>query len=41
MSPSTAVAALAEAFPEDGIVVLESPSATLALRTGCGSRPGS
>jgi benzoylformate decarboxylase len=32
MSPSTAVRALAEAFPEDGIVVLESPSATLALR---------
>ncbi len=32
MSPSTAVAALAEVFPDDGIVVLESPSATLALR---------
>ena len=32
MNPSTAVATLAEVFPEDGIVVLESPSATLALR---------
>jgi benzoylformate decarboxylase len=32
ISPSTAVRALAEAFPQDGIVVLESPSATLALR---------
>lgn len=32
MSPSTAVRALAEIFPGDGIVVLESPSATLALR---------
>jgi benzoylformate decarboxylase len=32
MSPSTAVRALAQAFPEEGIVVLESPSATLALR---------
>ncbi|HEY5287155.1 MAG TPA: benzoylformate decarboxylase [Solirubrobacteraceae bacterium] len=32
ISPSTAVRALAEVFPEDGIVVLESPSATLALR---------
>ena len=32
MSPSTAVRALAEVFPRDGIVVLESPSATLALR---------
>lgn len=32
MSPSTAVRALAEAFPADGVVVLESPSATLALR---------
>ncbi|HEV3093895.1 MAG TPA: benzoylformate decarboxylase [Solirubrobacteraceae bacterium] len=32
ISPSTAVRALAEAFPKDGIVVLESPSATLALR---------
>jgi benzoylformate decarboxylase len=32
MSPSAAVATLAEVFPDDGIVVLESPSATLALR---------
>jgi benzoylformate decarboxylase len=32
MSPSTAVRALAEVFPRDGIIVLESPSATLALR---------
>jgi benzoylformate decarboxylase len=32
MSPSAAVAELARVFPEDGIVVLESPSATLALR---------
>ncbi len=42
MSPSTAVRALAEAFPLDGIVVLESPSATLALRNQLRlSRPGS
>jgi benzoylformate decarboxylase len=32
MSPSIAVRALADAFPAEGIVVLESPSATLALR---------
>ena len=32
MSPSAAVAALADVFPDDGIVVLESPSSTLALR---------
>jgi benzoylformate decarboxylase len=32
MSPSTAVRTLAQVFPEDGIVVLESPSATPALR---------
>jgi benzoylformate decarboxylase len=32
MSPSTAVRTLAEVFPENGIVVLESPSATPALR---------
>ncbi len=32
MSPSTAVRTLAEVFPKDGIVVLESPSATPALR---------
>jgi benzoylformate decarboxylase len=42
MSPSTAVRALAEAFPRDGIVVLESPSATLALRNQLRlGRPGS
>jgi benzoylformate decarboxylase len=42
MSPSTAVRELASAFPEDGIVVLESPSATLALRNQLRlSRPGS
>ncbi len=42
MSPSTAVRALAEAFPRDGIVVLESPSATLALRNQLRlSAPGS
>ena len=34
--------ALAEVFPEDGIVVLESPSSTLALRNQLRlSRPGS
>jgi benzoylformate decarboxylase len=32
MSASGALAVLAELFPEDGIVVLESPSSTLALR---------
>ncbi|HTA13574.1 MAG TPA: benzoylformate decarboxylase [Solirubrobacteraceae bacterium] len=42
MSPSTAVRALAEVFPADGVVVLESPSATLALRNQLRlSRPGS
>ncbi len=42
MSPSTAVRTLAEVFPEDGIVVLESPSGTLALRNQLRlSRPGS
>jgi benzoylformate decarboxylase len=42
MSPSTAVRTLAEVFPEDGIVVLESPSATPALRNQLRlSRPGS
>jgi benzoylformate decarboxylase len=42
MSPSTAVRALAEVFPDDGIVVLESPSGTLALRNQMRlSRPGS
>ncbi|HST55040.1 MAG TPA: benzoylformate decarboxylase [Solirubrobacteraceae bacterium] len=42
ISPSTAVRTLAEVFPEDGIVVLEAPSATLALRNQLRlSRPGS
>src|SRR5437763_2147407 len=42
ISPSTAVAALGEVFPEDGIAVVESPSATLALRNQLRlSRPGS
>jgi benzoylformate decarboxylase len=42
ISPSTAVATLGEVFPEDGIVVLESPSATLALRNQLRlSKPGS
>jgi benzoylformate decarboxylase len=42
ISPSTAVRALAELFPQDGIVVLESPSATLALRNQLRlSAPGS
>jgi benzoylformate decarboxylase len=42
MSPSTAVRALAQVFPEDGIVVLESPSATPALRNQLRlGRPGS
>jgi benzoylformate decarboxylase len=42
MSPSTAMRTLAEVFPEDGIVVLESPSATLALRNQLRlSAPGS
>ncbi len=42
MSPSTAVRALAELFPAEGIVVLESPSATLALRNQLRlSAPGS
>ncbi|MDX6662675.1 MAG: benzoylformate decarboxylase [Solirubrobacterales bacterium] len=42
INPSTAFAALAEVFPEDGIVVLESPSSTLALRNQLRlSRPGS
>jgi benzoylformate decarboxylase len=41
-NPSAVFAALAEAFPEDGIVVLESPSSTLALRNRLRiSRPGS
>src|SRR3954454_6388081 len=42
MSPSTAVRALASVFPEDGIVVLEAPSATPALRNQLRlGRPGS
>jgi benzoylformate decarboxylase len=42
MSPSTAVRALAQAFPPEGVVVLESPSATLALRNQLRlSSPGS
>jgi benzoylformate decarboxylase len=42
MSPSAAVATLAQVFPDDGIVVLEAPSATLALRNQLRlSRPGS
>jgi benzoylformate decarboxylase len=42
MSPSTAVRALASVFPDDGIVVLESPSATAALRNQMRlGRPGS
>ena len=42
MSASAALAELAEVFPEDGIVVLESPSATPALRNRIrASRPGS
>jgi benzoylformate decarboxylase len=32
MSPSSVHAVLADLFPDDGIVVLESPSSTLALR---------
>jgi benzoylformate decarboxylase len=42
ISGTEAVAALARAFPADGIVVLEAPSATLALRNQLRlSRPGS
>jgi benzoylformate decarboxylase len=42
LSPSTVLTALGEALPEDGIVVLESPTATLALRNQLRlSRPGS
>jgi benzoylformate decarboxylase len=42
MSASAAVAALAEAFPDEGIVVVETPSATLALRNRLRlSHPGS
>jgi benzoylformate decarboxylase len=42
LNSSTVHTALAEVFPEDGIVVLESPSSTLALRNQMRlSRPGS
>ncbi len=42
MSGSQAMAALADAWPEDGIAVLESPSSTLALRNRLRiGRPGS
>jgi benzoylformate decarboxylase len=42
MSPSAAAAVLAELWPEEGILVLESPSATLAFRNRLRlSRPGS
>ena len=42
MSPAAAIAALAEAFPDDGIVVPESPATTFALRARLRlSRPGS
>ena len=42
LSGTGAMRALADAFPEDGIVVLEAPSSTLALRNQLRiSRPGS
>jgi benzoylformate decarboxylase len=42
LSPSTVHATLGEVFPEDGIVVLESPSSTMALRNQLRlSAPGS
>jgi benzoylformate decarboxylase len=42
LSPPAVFATLAEVFPADGIVVLESPSSTLALRNRLRiSRPGS
>ncbi|MGH2975863.1 MAG: benzoylformate decarboxylase [Solirubrobacterales bacterium] len=42
LNPSTVHTALAEAFPGDGIVVLESPTSTLALRNQMRlSKPGS
>ena len=42
ISPSAAVQALADVWPEDGIAVVESPSATLAVRNRLKlSRPGS
>jgi len=42
LSPSTVHGALGEVLPDDGIVVLESPSSTMALRNQLRlSRPGS
>ncbi|MEA2429326.1 MAG: benzoylformate decarboxylase, partial [Thermoleophilaceae bacterium] len=42
MSASAAAAALADVWPEDGVLVLESPSATLAMRNRLRlSKPGS
>lgn len=42
ITPTSAMNALASAFPDDGIAVLEAPSATLALRNQLRlSRPGS
>ena len=42
ISASTAAAVLAEVWPEDGILVLESPSSTLAMRSRLKlSKPGS
>src|SRR5256885_11947442 len=42
MSPSAAAQALADVWPEDGIAVVESPSATLAIRNRLRlSKPGS
>ncbi len=42
LNPSSVHAALAEAMPDDGIIVLESPSSTMALRNQMRlSRPGS
>ncbi|HEX6714111.1 MAG TPA: benzoylformate decarboxylase, partial [Thermoleophilaceae bacterium] len=42
ISPSAAVQALADAWPDDGIAVVESPSATLAVRNRLKlSKPGS
>jgi benzoylformate decarboxylase len=42
INPAAAFGALAEVFPADGIVVLESPSSTLALRNRLRlSKPGS
>ncbi|MGH2838762.1 MAG: benzoylformate decarboxylase [Thermoleophilaceae bacterium] len=42
ISPSAVAAALAEVWPDDGILVLESPSSTLAMRNRLKlSKPGS